>query len=242
MDPQEDPAPSCLRGLQELDLTGCEQVADMGVSWLALHLTDLTVLSLSECPVTDMCLPFFSRLGSLRELCLRACHGITDDGLRHLVHLTSLQELHLGCCSGPEGEHVPRVTAVGLKHLVAITSLAVLSLEGCRDVTPEAAQLLLSHSASLVALDLRNTNVPRSFAEEVVRPLALTRRLNVKLGPRGAVDGPSDIFDVVGRPLYKHCVNLAHDWTGACHEQPCECSSLWNRSEVPAMQGHTWGH
>lgn len=80
-----------LRCLEELDLTACEHVADMGVSWLALHLTNLQVLSLAECRVTDACLPFFSRLVNLRELSFKGCRHITDAGMEHLVALKSLR-------------------------------------------------------------------------------------------------------------------------------------------------------
>jgi len=220
---------SRLTQLEELDLTSCDNIADMGVSWLVLHMPTLQVLSLSDCNVTDLCLPHFSRLKRLRELSLKGCRDVSDAGLTSLAALTSLQELHLGL--GPHEEELYEehsgITDAGLGHLAAIKSLRVLSLEGREGVTDAGVAPLILALPNLTALDARRTQVAHGLS----RRMNLPGSVLVKTEKRDTrQECLSDIFDLIARPMYKHCINPPHDWTGACHEQPCPCNAIWSKA------------
>jgi len=218
-----------LTQLRELDLTSCDSIGDMGVSWLAMHISSLQVLSLSDCNVSDLCMPHLSRLRRLRELSLKGCRDISDKGLVHLSGLGALQELHLGMAFGDEMYvyEQSNISDAGLALLGrAAAALRVLSLEGRQTITQHGVQQLVLALPSLTALDVRHTQVPHGFAQQMDRP----RKLVIKTGKRDlAGDCLSDVFDLVARPMYKHCINPPHDWTGACHEVPCPCNNVWEK-------------
>ena len=77
-------------------------------------------------------------MGAIRSL-------ITDEGVRALTSLTSLQSLDLGACT--------QISDEGVRALSSLTSLQNLNMGGCDQITDQGVRLL-SSLTSLQGLDL----------------------------------------------------------------------------------------
>ena len=97
------------------------------------------------CPVakvTDRGLQLLSEINlrKLETISLSRCSRITDEGLKHLVHIKSLRNLYLA--------YNPQITDRGIQYLSAMDGLCCIDLEGCTQLTDNS----LSFLAELPAL------------------------------------------------------------------------------------------
>ena len=90
-----------LRGLERLEalnLSGCREISDAGLAYLA-KLTRLREVNLSGCKsITDASLEYLKGNTELRKLHMTACSQITDTGLSHLRAFPQLEDLNLFAC------------------------------------------------------------------------------------------------------------------------------------------------
>jgi hypothetical protein len=130
---------NALNSLEEIKIQGCPAVKGSGLRHLLG--TALQKINLSQCATDDAGLASLQCFPGLRELSLNE-NGITDAGLVHCRHLTSLCHLDLSGCEN--------ISGVGLSHLAPQCSntLEVLLLEGCGRLTNEG----LTHLQHLTAL------------------------------------------------------------------------------------------
>lgn len=117
------------RGFQRLFLDSTRVTGDC-LSDLA-DASDLRVLSLRGCPVTDAGLAHLPALPGLETLNLEKTR-ITDAGLEHLKKLTGLRQLFLDTTA---------VTDAGLEHLRGLSQLTELEVTKT-GVTPEGVRRL----------------------------------------------------------------------------------------------------
>jgi len=117
----------------------------------------------AEGQMTDAMLEEVSRIETLTGLGLSGCRHVTDDGMRHLARLTSLQHLDL---SGTA------ITDAGLQVLRHLPELRTISLAGTR-VTDEGVGAL-AHCHQLEHVNLAGT----AAGDGALRALAGKRRLH----------------------------------------------------------------
>jgi Leucine-rich repeat (LRR) protein len=125
-----------LRGLKQLDISGCREVTDDGIAILK-SLPLLERLNLSRCAITGNGIAPVASLKKLRELSLEATK-VDDDGLRHISTLPNLRELNLWNT---------KITSAGLRHLTKLTNLESLEIES-EKITDES----VAHLSSLTRL------------------------------------------------------------------------------------------
>ena len=93
-----------LEGLEELSLGWCRQVSDQGIDSLTLHhgrKSNLRILRLARCPITDVGVEYLTRLSALEELDLNGCSGVGSSALgKTLRELTHLATLDVSYCPG----------------------------------------------------------------------------------------------------------------------------------------------
>ena len=100
--------------IEHLDLSGCYQLNDKGLTHLA-GLTALRTLDLTDCyAITDGGLAHLAGLTALQTLSLSSCPAITNAGLAHLAELTALQTLNLCYCNGISEAQVSQLSARGI--------------------------------------------------------------------------------------------------------------------------------
>ncbi|XP_076247291.1 uncharacterized protein LOC143187151 [Calliopsis andreniformis] len=90
-----------LKGLRELDLSGCNRITDVSLKH-AFAFSELRVLNLSQCQqVTHVGLDYLSRNNpAIEDLNLNQCHNISDIGISYLVQrLFRLKRLYIQGCS-----------------------------------------------------------------------------------------------------------------------------------------------
>ena len=117
--------------LTKLDLTGCAEITDEGLKHLR-HMSNLTTLNLKYCHITDVGLRVLRRhMSSLTSLNLffpGRREGITDDGLEHISHISTLTSLTLA--------GYDEITDFGLKKLGGnLGSLTSLNLSHSNFIT-----------------------------------------------------------------------------------------------------------
>jgi len=112
------------------------KITDRGLENLAsIQLPNLKVLMLGYCyNITNNGLRYVARLKTLENLSLMACVGIDDNGLQYLVELSSLQRLDLRGCSN--------ITDRGIMILSKMKNLKELLLGGCKRVSTEGFKRL----------------------------------------------------------------------------------------------------
>jgi Leucine-rich repeat (LRR) protein len=129
-----------LPGLRILKIAN-SQVTDEGLAHLK-EIKTLEGLMLPGKGITDRGLQYLSELPRLRELWLPRAHYVdptmdkdyyTDEGLKALSSLTSLESLDIGSLG---------ITDEGIKHLAALTRLKKLSLFGCSRITDESLRTI----------------------------------------------------------------------------------------------------
>lgn len=111
-----------LTALQCLNLHGCNQLTDLGLSPISV-LTNLKGLNLGRCQqLSNVGLSCLSGLTGMESLDLRFCERLTDMGLFYLNGFNALQILNLGGCR--------QVTDVAISHMRTLPSLQILDLAG----------------------------------------------------------------------------------------------------------------
>ncbi|XP_059428263.1 F-box/LRR-repeat protein 3 isoform X1 [Corylus avellana] len=143
---------SCTRCLEQLTLAyGSSVTFDLADSLNKLRM--LQSIKLDGCSVTcaglraigDWC-------GSLRELSLSKCSGVTDGGLSYLViKQKDLRKLDITCCR--------KITDVSISHIAnSCTALSSLKMELCT-LVPREAFVLIGRCHSLEELDLTDNEI-----------------------------------------------------------------------------------
>ena len=153
--------------LETVNLSGCHQITDEGVSEL-VNLENLHTINLRGTKVTDQGVSALAGCIRLHTINLRSTN-VTDQGVSALAGCASLYTINLSCCrnltdvSALEGcanlhtlnlswcHGVSDVSALG-----GCASLHTLNLTGCIRVTNVGA---LAGSKSLHTINLRSTNV-----------------------------------------------------------------------------------
>lgn len=106
----------------------------------------MTSLNLRSCFLFDG-VQELARLTALRNLDLRFCGGVTDEGLRTLSgSLHRMASLDLGSCS--------RITREGIRSLCGFSSLCSLSLGACKGVDDDAIRAISVGLPTLRSLNL----------------------------------------------------------------------------------------
>ncbi|KAF7825472.1 F-box/LRR-repeat protein 3 [Senna tora] len=185
--------------LKKIDISGCENITDVGLSALTsssgclekLALADgspvtlalansLNKLSMLQSIILDGCLVTSAGLKaignscmSLRDLSLSKCLGVTDEALSFLVSKhTGLRNLDITCCR--------KITYVSIASIAnSCISLTSLKMESCSLVSREAFILIGKRCHSLEELDLTDNEIDD---EGLISISHCTRLSNLKLG------------------------------------------------------------
>ncbi|WOL18000.1 F-box/LRR-repeat protein 3-like [Canna indica] len=167
------------KSLQVLDMSNCQLTSDVGLSSLMTKASGLCQLRLAyncmEIHSLDSSLQKLSKLQSiildgcevttaglktignscipLRELSLRKCSGVTDEGLSSIViRHKELAKLDLTCCH--------YITDVSLASItVSCTSLTTLRMESCILISNEGFHLIGQRCHHLKELDLTDNDL-----------------------------------------------------------------------------------
>jgi hypothetical protein len=122
------------RGVEYLDLSGCEKLSDSAVADVG-QMASLRVLSLMGCEqITDFALEGLASAATLEELDLSFCNQITDQGLSHLSRLPALRSLVLDYCYGVSDE--------GVEAISRCQNLEAISLRSCEEITDTGVSFL----------------------------------------------------------------------------------------------------
>ncbi|GFG36551.1 hypothetical protein Cfor_06173 [Coptotermes formosanus] len=136
-----------LKGLQELNLCGCNRITDVSLKY-AFSFLELRYLNLSHCQqVTHVGISeLASKNPSIETLIMSNCHNITDDGVINFVtHLSRLKHLDLQGCSQLTDACL---TAIGQ----SCCSLKYLDISQCSGMSLEGSEHLELHLQSLHTL------------------------------------------------------------------------------------------
>lgn len=133
---------SKIRSLTHLLLNRCEEVTDLGFSYLS-ELSSLSHISCRGTTISGTGLAFLADSPSLHFLDLSDATSLTDDGLANLSKLVSISHLDLSLTGASDRT---------LSHISKIKSLATLKL-ACSQITDEGLAYL-SGLSSLSYLDL----------------------------------------------------------------------------------------
>lgn len=152
---------SSFRSLNELDLSGCDDVTDRSISCLS-HISSLEELDLSFCnQITDASLAALARLPALRSLILNFCYAVGDSGLVSLSGCKSLELVSLMGCE--------EITDIGVKALASLPSLRVLDLPEFTAVSDDSLFSLSTNAPKLESLRLDHLN---EISDQGIRHLA----------------------------------------------------------------------
>lgn len=136
--------------LTNLNLSLCKQVTDNSLSKISQYLKNLEVLELGGCSnVTNTGLVLIAwGLRKLKRLNLRSCWNVSDQGISHLaLGNQSLEYLGLQDCQ--------RLSDEALKHVTGLTSLKSLNLSFCISITDSGLKYL-AKMPNLRELNLRS--------------------------------------------------------------------------------------
>lgn len=137
--------------LVDLDLSGCEDTTDNGLSFLG-RITSLTTLNLSSChqlgPKGLAALRCLPRLTTLK---LRGCSTLDSRCVEMLSNVGSLTSLDLECALN--------VSAAGFRALTRLTRLRWLSLRGCSQLTDDDVLFFGRLAETLEHLDLSTADL-----------------------------------------------------------------------------------
>ncbi|TVU51560.1 hypothetical protein EJB05_02995, partial [Eragrostis curvula] len=179
----------CNKTLKVLDISHCQNATDAGVSSIVKSVPNLSELNLSYCcPITPSMVSSFHRIpnlqilklegcefmadglksigrscGSVRELCLSKCSGVTDAELSFVVsRLKNLLKLDITCCRN--------ITDVSLASITSsCTSLTSLRMESCAHVSSEGLRLIGKHCCHLEELDLTDNDLDDEGLKAIAR-------------------------------------------------------------------------
>jgi hypothetical protein len=135
---------SRLSKLQHLDMSMCPEVSDADGF---RTLTDLRVLDLTRCTISDSTVAAISRLQLLEELCLKDCTRLTDASVLHLSTCRHLRSLSLSNCCRSMSDST-------LSKLSRLSTLENLNLSHA-PLSDATVQLFLSELPSLTELNVK---------------------------------------------------------------------------------------
>ncbi|KAL6480634.1 hypothetical protein MHYP_G00116670 [Metynnis hypsauchen] len=147
---QEGASLLALKGLQELDLSGCSKLTDTSITQV-LRFPVLQRLSLSMLPeISDESLVSVAQhCCCLTSLVLSHCSQLTDEGMAlALPHLHRLQHLHLACCDSITDRSL---TLIGRY----CKRLRTLDISMCKDITVTKVDFVQSQLPFLEKIQYR---------------------------------------------------------------------------------------
>lgn len=185
--------------MRTLDLSNCQNISHIGLSnmtrgagylhQLALsygaavtvdvvkclqNFSMLQCLKLDGCDVTSSALKMIGNwCGSLRELSLIKCSGVTDEGISAIAKRhTELRKLGITCCR--------KITSFAIDCVTrSCTSLTCLKMEACSLVSKEAFSLIGHRCPFLEELDVTDDDLDDQGLKYISR---CSRLFSLKLG------------------------------------------------------------
>jgi len=152
------------RPVTALFLAG-KQINDHDLTKLE-SLSELRLLSLDQCSITDEGVREIVRVPTLESLSLLGCDDITDRSLSYLGTLESLTTLNI--CT-----FRAQISSRNIHCLSALPSLEILDVGSCPGISDDAVEPLASLS-HLVNLDIRGTSISEEAAKRLGRALPNT--------------------------------------------------------------------
>ncbi|KAG7258329.1 hypothetical protein CRUP_023664, partial [Coryphaenoides rupestris] len=210
-----------------LNLRSCRHVSDVGIGHLAgmtrsaaegcLNLEHLT---LQDCQkLTDLSLKHVSKgLHKLRVLNLSFCGGISDAGMIHLSHMTSLWSLNLRSCDN--------ISDTGAMHLATHGTLRLsgLDVSFCDKIGDQSLAYIAQGLYRLKSLSLCSCHVSDDGINRMVRQMHELRTLNIGQCARITDKGLELIADhltqLVGIDLYG-CTKITKRGLERITQLPC---------------------
>ncbi|KAL0901500.1 hypothetical protein ABMA27_006739 [Loxostege sticticalis] len=167
-----------LRGLQELDISGCNRITDVSLTY-AFNFKELISLNLSRCQqITHEGIEHLVKnCPSIEYFNLIDCYNLKDGAVEEIVKgLRRLQQLELKGCN--------QLTDKTLEAIQAhCEKLKVLDVQGCRNISPELAcsigtlptlhTVLMSKPGPYIADGLKNRSSAPTFLPALMRKLRL---------------------------------------------------------------------
>lgn len=147
-----------LTGLLGLNLQNT-WITDVGIAHLS-GFSNLSELKIDATYITNNGLASLSNLGNLKKLSLKDINGVSDNGLKYLAELTSLEALILPYT----------ISDNGLAYLKNLTKLKELELQNA-SIT-DAGLVHLKKLSSLETLDLSGTRISH---EGLIHLIAITK-------------------------------------------------------------------
>lgn len=141
------------KNLTNLCLQDCQKITDNALNNVAKGLVDLEVLNLSFCcGITDLGLAYLAGLKNLKEIDLRSCDNIGDDGISNLTDgCSSLTSLDVSFCD--------RIGDASLKHIShSLYNLRHLGLGSCR-ITDEGLFAVARNLQDIRILNIGQCNM-----------------------------------------------------------------------------------
>uniref|UniRef100_A0A8C1LWC8 F-box/LRR-repeat protein 14 n=1 Tax=Cyprinus carpio TaxID=7962 RepID=A0A8C1LWC8_CYPCA len=170
-----------LHRLKSLNLRSCRHVSDVGIGHLAgmtrsaaEGCLSLEYLTLQDCQkLTDLSLKHISKgLTKLKVLNLSFCGGISDAGMIHLSHMTSLWSLNLRSCDN--------ISDTGIMHLAMGTlRLSGLDVSFCDKIGDQSLAYIAQGLYQLKSLSLCSCHISDDGINRMVRQMHELRTLNI---------------------------------------------------------------
>lgn len=138
------------------------------------NFSTLQCLRLDGSPVTCSALRMIGNwTGSLRELSLSKCSGVTDEGIASIVRKhAQLRKLDITCCR--------KISAVSIDCITSsCTALTSLKMEACSRISKDAFVLIGQRCQVLEELDATDNNIDNEGLESISRCSSLS---SLKLG------------------------------------------------------------
>ncbi len=121
-----------LKHLRSLNL-GAAALKDEGMHFI-VKMKNLVGLNLGGTRVGNQGVLTLSSLPNLKELWVRGCGNITDEGLKYLIFFPNLEFLALSDCEN--------ITDTGVLYLKNIAKLKIVHLSDCKQISEEAIEQL----------------------------------------------------------------------------------------------------
>lgn len=161
--------------LKTLNLGWCTNIEEQAFkSYLAVYLTSLTSLDLSNCSqLTDNSLISISKTcTNLISLSIQRCKLISDQSLISVCQcLSRLVSINLNTSSRENGFlRFSLFTDLGIENLLLLTKLTTLELSNTRYVSENPFSILISKLSCLSELNLKNN---RQLSDKSLEPFSL---------------------------------------------------------------------
>lgn len=165
-----------LKHLKSVNLGGCTSIIGVCLSGKWDCSDSLERLSLDSCinvPLLDRGFADIGLFPQLTFLSLQGCNTLTDDGVRNLNTLKTLQIAQFSDCSGINGS--------GFEFWPSLTSLTSLQLQGCTKLEDDGLTFIAERFPNLKELNLRNARkITDTGIKSVSKYLKNLRSLSVQ--------------------------------------------------------------